>query len=290
MDGESFCVSRRFLDGLNSAYLVVLAVNLVTTNVWKYEQTKLILEPKDLSTYHNGTIVIDQICAPQELPLLAITSVINVDYPQKWIWRLLVGFGSGASFFLVPLFVHSTKIIVLVYLKETALFIITYCLDLTIPVLADHTALEVWGLHLLAVAILSISNMTLVWTLDYTVYKYTLWVMSPLMITFLTISRVYCTNYFYTIFVLLEYITITTIILIHRRLMQDCIDGKLNFQSTLRIQYKSLSSQRAAYGGDVSSSQHNGDFRTTVPLEAMPLRHRSRSSVHASNENSSSSK
>lgn len=218
---RSFVVSIKFLRTVCYSYIAVLTFNVIYSTIFDFEDVKLNLEDGDkgAETGLSGTIT----CMTKEFKMLAVTSCTVVKAPQTWLWRSIVVFGSGISFYLVPLFVENKKLVRLSYAKEIGLMMITFYIDLKTPVIEDPAHFGIWVIHIIGVLILGVSSLMMAIELKYTWHIYGFGFTGPMCIILLAISRLLCWNYFYSVFIIFEYIAIVQIILLHLRFFEENI-------------------------------------------------------------------
>ena len=218
---RSFVVSQKFLRTVGYSYIAVLTFNVISSTIFDFEDVKLNLEDGDEGTETglSGTIT----CKTKEFKILAITSCIVVKAPQTWLWRSIVVFGSGISFYLVPLFVENKKLVRLCYAKEISLMMITFYIDLKTPVIDDPAHFGIWVIHVIGVFILGVTNLMMAIELKYTWHIYSFSFTGPMCLILLAISRLLCWNYFYSVFIVFEYVAIVQIILCQVRFLEENI-------------------------------------------------------------------
>lgn len=219
---RSFVVSQKFLRSVGYSYIFVLIFNVIYSTIFDFDDVKLNMEAGDISAAESGlqtTIT----CVTKEFRILAVTSAVNVKSPQTWLWRTVVAFGSGMSLFLVPLFVENKKLVKLCYVKEISLFVITYYIDITTPVIHDSTHFGIWILHLAGVLSLGIANVMMAVECKYTWHVYSFTICGVGCVLSLAISRLACIDYFYSLFIILEYTSILQIIFLQIKFLEEYV-------------------------------------------------------------------
>jgi len=216
---RSFVVSQKFLRTVGYSYIAVLTFNVIYSTIFDFEDVKLNLEDGDEGTETglSGTIT----CKTKEFKILAITSCIVVKAPQTWLWRSIVVFGSGISFYLVPLFVENKKLVRLCYAKEISLMMITFYIDLKTPVIDNPPHFGICLIHIIGVSILGVTHLMMAIELKYTWHIYSFSFTGSMCGSLLVIARLLCWNYFYSAFIVFEYIAIVQIVLLQVRFLEE---------------------------------------------------------------------
>ena len=119
------------------SYVITLSYLVVKSTLVDYQDVKLYPETQtEIDLYSSGRYQ-GQLsnlpkCNVNPLKLVSITGSIN-NYPDCWLWRIIVAYNSGFVFFKLSEILKPGKKLNLIYCLQVATLILTYCLDLEKP-------------------------------------------------------------------------------------------------------------------------------------------------------------